>query len=840
MNGPLDVAIVWHMHQPYYKISDSGAFEMPWVRMHAVKDYAEMVEILEGYPGLHQTFNLVPSLVEQLQEYATGGYLDTYEEHTRKPAAELTLSERSFLLGIMCERSTHPRARRYPRYLELAQKRDRYTDDGSVRVEEFTEAELRDIQVFFDLAWFHPMHLQSGPLAGLSERGRDFTEEDKDAIRAAQAVLLGRIVPTYRTAAATGRVELTTSPYFHPILPLLVNSDLARVSLPNVELPTRRFEHPEDADEHIREALRLHIEVFGEPPRGMWCSEQSVGEDVIAPLSRHGIEWTVSDEAVLARSLGVSVQRDADGGLSDPSLLYSAYRLEREHGAIDIVFRDRVLSDLVGFTYQDWDPADAAADLLGRLRRAQRDLPPDDASHLVTIALDGENAWEYYRNEGRDFLERLYEGLQQDPSLRCVTISEHLADSVPKRRIPWLHTGSWIGGDLGTWVGDRAHRPAWDLLHDARDAVAAVRERVGISRESSPEARVLTRAQNPVGAPVQAPVQAHTEAPVQTPVQAQVQAQAETPVQPPDIGAAWREILVAEGSDWFWWFSDHQESGLDEVWDAAFRRHLQQAYRLAGLNPPSTLFTPILGHAPGGPTGLMDPMVDGRLTTPDEWDQGIGLRWAGGGAMQRSEGSPILDLRFGWSGEALFFLVVPQSPLLEGPVDVAFYLGIPADAEFGGAGGGAGAVDGGVDGGGAGGGGGARGGAAPSEADALAASLGFRPINRLLLRLSRQGDELSATVTLSGPPFGKSAPSAASLSSPSDPAPASESDVSPPRGLVLAAGAIIEVEIPREALGTRRFEALLVGAVLSAHDRIVDTFPSTGVRVTPLPRPSAY
>ncbi|MHB9150746.1 MAG: hypothetical protein ACYC33_11855 [Thermoleophilia bacterium] len=828
MNGPLDVAIVWHMHQPYYKTSDSGAFEMPWVRMHAVKDYAEMVEILEGYPRLHQTFNLVPSLVEQLLEYATGGYLDTYEEHTRKPAAELTPSERSFLLGVICERTSHPRARRYPRYLELAQKRDRCTKDGSVRVEEFTEAELRDVQVLFDLAWFHPVHLKRSPLAGLSERGRDFTEEDKEAIRAEQTALLGRIVPTYRAAAATGRVELTTSPYFHPILPLLINSDLARVSLPNVELPTRRFEHQEDADEQIREALRLHIEVFGEPPRGMWCSEQSVGEDVIAPLSRHGLEWTVSDEAVLARSLGLSLQRDADGALSDPSSLYSAYRLEREHGALDIVFRDRVLSDLVGFTYQDWDPKDAAADLLGRLRRARRDLPPDDASHLVTIALDGENAWEYYRNEGRDFLERLYEGLQQDTSLRCVTISEHLADSVPKRRIPWLHTGSWIGGDLGTWVGDRAHRPAWDLLHDARDAVATVRERVGISRESRPEARLLTRAQDPVQAPVQAPVLAPGETPAETPAETPVLAPgetpgetpAETPVLAPDIRAAWREILVAEGSDWFWWFGDHQESGLDEVWDAAFRRHLQQAYRLAGLIPPSTLFTPILGQAPGGPTGLMDPTVDGRLTTPDEWDQGIALRRAGGGAMQRSEGSPILDLRFGWSREALFFLVVPGSPHLEGPVDVAFYLGIAAEAES----------DRAV----------AGGGAAPAEADALAARLGFRPEHRLLLRLTRQDDGLSANVTLSGPPFGETAPSAPSASFPSDPAPASESDASAPQGLVLAAGAIVEVEIPRVALGTRRFEALLVGAVLSAHDRIVDTFPSTGVRVTPVPRPSAY
>src|SRR5680860_1172008 len=384
MNGPLDVAFVWHMHQPYYRISDTGAFEMPWVRMHAVKDYAEMVEILNRYSGLHQTFNVVPSLVEQLQEYQTDRYVDTYQEHTRKPAADLSPSEQAFVLGVICERSFHPRARRYPRYLELAQKRDRYTTNGRVQVAEFSPAELRDVQVLFDLAWFHPTHLKEGPLADLAKRGRDFTEQDKETIRTAQATLLSRILPTYRTSAAAGQVELTTSPYYHPILPVLMNSDMARISLPGVELPTRRFDHPEDADEQIREALRLHREVFGEAPQGMWCSEQTVGEDVIAPLAEHGIAWTVSDEAVLARSLGHDLQRDAQGRLSDPGVLYSSYRLEREHGTIDIVFRDRVLSDLVGFTYQDWDPADAAADLLGRLRQIRVDLPSDDASYLVT------------------------------------------------------------------------------------------------------------------------------------------------------------------------------------------------------------------------------------------------------------------------------------------------------------------------------------------------------------------------------------------------------------------------------------------------------------------------
>ena len=776
MNRPLDVAFVWHMHQPYYRISDSGAFEMPWVRLHAVKDYIPMVEILEAYPELRQTFNLVPSLVEQLLEYATGRYVDTYEEHARKPAAELSRSEKSFLLGTMCERSFHPRARRHPRYLELALKRDSSTTNGRVRVEEFSEAELRDVQVLFDLAWFHPIYLTDGPLAELVARGRDFTEADKSTVAAAQAALLGRVVPTYVGAAAAGHIELTTSPYFHPILPLLMNSDMARVSLPGVELPTRRFDHPEDADEQIREALRLHQRVFGGLPRGMWCSEQSVGEDVIAPLSDHGISWTISDEAVLARSLEVDLQREAGGRLLDPSVLYSAYRLERERGTIDIVFRDRVLSDLVGFTYQDWDSADAAADLLARLRQIRDDLPSDDAPYLVTIALDGENAWEYYKNEGHDFLGRLYEGIEHDAALRCVTVSEHLNESPPERELAWLHTGSWIRGDLGTWVGDRAHRPAWDLLHEARDAVAEVRARAGVradARGVDPgEARGSAQPGGPTEEPTDAPVGAHPEV--------------------ADTEAAWREILIAEGSDWFWWFGDHQESGLDEVWDAAYRRHLQQAYRLIGLIPPARLFAPVAGHPTEKAPGLTPVVVDGQFTTPEEWDQGIRLTRAGGGVMQRSESPPVLELRWSWSHESLYFLVVPRVPFLEARVEVDFYLGGMEEPA------GAGTTG--------------HGEPAGEAAGALVATLGFTPAYRVRVVLAPGEDGLAATAVLSRAPFEEMA-----------------------EAVTIAIDEVIEVQVDWTAIDVGETGPLFVGAVLSADGRTLDVFPSTGAWVSPLP-----
>ncbi len=328
---PLSVAFVWHMHQPYYKRSRYGSFDMPWVRLHALKDYLDMVEITSSYPSLHQTFNLVPSLVEQIDDYARGDFVDPYWNLTMKPAADLDVGERGFVVDLMCERSAHPRAQRYPRYLELSRKREAYLGQGiDVCAAAFDVDELRDLQIWFTLAWFDPVHLRDGPLADLVSRGRDFTEADKQVLAAAQADILARVLPAYRQAEAEGRVELTTSPYFHPILPLLINTDISRISRSDAPLPPRRFAHPEDAREQIRLAMEHHAATFGRRPRGMWCSELGVGEDVVPMLTEAGLVWTIADEGILGRSLGQDIVRTDGGRVQDPDRLYHPYRLERE------------------------------------------------------------------------------------------------------------------------------------------------------------------------------------------------------------------------------------------------------------------------------------------------------------------------------------------------------------------------------------------------------------------------------------------------------------------------------------------------------------------------------
>ena len=663
---PLHVAFVWHMHQPYYRSARTGTFEMPWARMHALKDYLDMVQTLASYPDLHQTFNLVPSLVEQLEDYASGDFADSYWQHTLKPARELDPAERAFLVERMCERSDHPRARSHPRYLELARKREAHASQGwEACAAAFTVDELRDLQVWFNLAWFDPGALAVEPLAGLVGRGRDFREDDKQVLAQAQADILACTLPAYRDAAARGQVELSTSPYFHPILPLLANSDSARIAAPDTLLPPRRFAHPEDAAEQVHSAIEKHERVFGERPRGMWCSEQAVGEDVVPLLIDAGLQWTISDETVLARSLsGAAAPRSTLNGAApgacampgplSPGSLYASYRLERETGDIAMVFRDHTLSDLIGFAYQAWDSRDAAADLLRRLREIRaalasspgaagagtvphmgRPARADGARQppLVTIALDGENAWEYYPRDGRDFLQYLYEGLSADPSLRCVTVSEHLRLSPPTRSLDWLHTGSWIAGDLRTWSGDRAHNIAWDLLHQARD-LAAARRRPFCAAALSETLSIVADA-------------------------------------PGAASTAWRHILVAEGSDWFWWFGDHHRTELDHLWDLEFRVRLQEVYRLLGEPVPTGLLLPILDQAPSArpasPQGTIAPTIDGVVGDATEW-QAAGLLAADlPSTMQPSEETRIDEIRFGWHADRLCLLVVPgASALLEG------------------------------------------------------------------------------------------------------------------------------------------------------------------------------
>src|SRR5438309_5169248 len=431
---PLNVAFVWHMHQPYYKDDLTSTYLLPWVRLRCAKDYLKMPALLEGYPKVRATFNLVPSLLAQIEDYGKEGSVDLFLNLSSREAGELSAEEQTFLLRWMRESPRGLRVQQSPRYLELA---SRSLD------QQFSTQEIRDLQVWFNLAWCDPVWVDSDPrLSELKRKDRDFTERDKEPLFEAQAEVMTKVIPKYRELADRGQAELTFSPYYHPILPLLCHVDAARTANPQIKLPERHFSHREDAERQIELGMGLFERMLGRRPKGMWPSEMAVGESVIGLAEKARIDWMISDEEVLARSLEGQFNRDEN--------LYQPKRVAREGGAVSMVFRDSQLSNVIGFDYQRIPSVDAARDLIGRLRRI-RDVQ-GDRDFLAVIALDGENAWEFYPRDGHDFLNALYTELESSSDIITTTVSDFLAEHPPQQLLHHLHTGSWIGASLDTWT----------------------------------------------------------------------------------------------------------------------------------------------------------------------------------------------------------------------------------------------------------------------------------------------------------------------------------------------------------------------------------------------------
>ncbi|HAL61728.1 MAG TPA: glycoside hydrolase family 57, partial [Chloroflexi bacterium] len=415
---PLYLAFLWHMHQPYYILS--GHASLPWVRLHAIKNYLHMAELLRDYPRIHATFNLVPSLLEQIIAYLEGSISDRHLDLSRK--GHWSPQEGRYLLANFFNLDEE-RIRVYPRYYELWQLRE----EGRP----FSDHDLRDLVAWFNLAWIDSRWLEKDEvLRSLVEQGRGFTAADVEAILAKQMEMMERIIPLYQELEEGGQVELITSPYYHPILPLLVDSHSAREASPELQVPP--FSHPEDAAEQIRRALEFHRLTFKEPA-GLWPPEGAVGEEIL-PLLAGKVSWVASDEEILAKSLGTTIERDEEGRVIDPQILYQPYLLQNAP-SLAIVFRDRYLSDRIGFVYENWPPESAAEDLVAHLHHIKERLPEDGPPYLVSIILDGENPWSKYEDNGDPFLRHLYSLLSQEEEIQTIAVSDYLAHHQPREKI---------------------------------------------------------------------------------------------------------------------------------------------------------------------------------------------------------------------------------------------------------------------------------------------------------------------------------------------------------------------------------------------------------------------
>ncbi len=631
MVEPLYIAFVWHMHQPLYKDTVTGKHSLPWVRLRAVKDYLHMAEVLADYPEVHATFNFVPCLVEQLNEYAEGRAVDQALAVSSKE--EWTQKDKEFILSFFFNINWDKIVRRHARYNQLLELRQQVNGEASLLSDDY----YRDLVAWFNLAWIDPNWLeQDETLRALVEKERRFSGEDIRLIVAKQREIIKRISPLYRELEAVGQVELTTSPYYHPILPLLIDSHLARQASPDLPLPRPVFAHVEDAEEQIRRAVSYHQDHFGSRPRGMWPSEGAVGQELVSILARQGFTWFASDEGILARSLGVSIERDEYGHVKNPTVLYQPYRCQGEGQAVTAIFRDRLLSDRIGFVYDDLEGHQAAEDLVHRLRRIRENLADPNNSYLVSIILDGENCWDQYEHNGDVFLRHLYSLLSDDPALKAVTVSEYLAQHPPRQVVPQLSSGSWIGANLETWIGESAQNRAWEYLVHTRDRLVAWQAQTTNTRNASPPAGA-----RPDGS---------------------------------SLARAWEEIYIAEGSDWFWWYYSHNNPGDGNLFDREFRLHLGNAYRFADLPLPGWLSKPIVVSLEEVrsflPTSYISPRLSAAESAPPQWARAGRLEAVSStGAMQRAY-AVLGCLRYGYDPDRLYLRLEANERLS------AYFIGI--------------------------------------------------------------------------------------------------------------------------------------------------------------------
>ena len=515
----LYLAFIFHMHQPYYKNLLTLESDVPWVRLHGVKDYLDMVLMLEKFPGIHLTFNYVPSLLEQAEDYQNNTVKDKFLELSLKPVSNLSAEEKDFIINNFFMINREKVISLFPRYYDLYFKK--------LAKKHFTDHDLLDLQVWFNLAWLDPSFRDTIPeFSSLVEKARFFTEEEKRQALDKQVELLKGIIPAYNKFIDKGQVELTLSPYYHPILPLLYNTNTAKEANSKTVLPKERFSFPQDAKAQIELAVKFFKDRFGNKVSGMWPSEEAVSEHILPLIMGSGTKWIVTDEAMLYKSLHKRKR--------DTRLLYQPHLLKREEGELSIVFRDRNLSDLLGFSYHTWETKAAVEDFMRHLGNISKAFNKQDV--LVTIAMDGENAWEYYTNDGHDFLELLYGRLQETDFLKTTTISGYLNTHPAKSEIKRLAAGSWIYGEFGKWIGNPHKVKAWEYLAIARNQLQEMIDR----KEEIPE-------------------------------------------------LAFKQMYILEGSDWFWWYGEDYPGYFDRL----FRMHMANFYKIIGREIPTYLHNPI-------------------------------------------------------------------------------------------------------------------------------------------------------------------------------------------------------------------------------------------------------
>ena len=550
----LPVVLYWHMHQPDYRGPEGSDYQLPWVYLHGIKDYVDMVAHLEAEPKARAVVNFVPVLLEQISDYADqiNAWLETGKTigdpllaALAGPGIPSDHAERMELLKA-CRRANETHLiDRFQAFRDLADLAG-IIDDEPARVGYLNDQYFADLLVWYHIAWMgESVRDNDARLEMLTKKARDFTADDRRQLVTLIGELMDSIVPRYKRLAEQGRVELSVTPYAHPIMPLLVDLQSAREAVPHIELPDADS-YPEGEDRsvwHIERGLQVFEDYFGFRPAGCWPAEGAISTASLELLQGSGFRWVASGQQVLHNSLVAHRE-----GELPANWMHRPYRVNDTDFCA--FFRDDGLSDLIGFTYSDWHADDAVGNFIQHLE-AIAEHAAETGDRVVSVILDGENAWEYYPNNGSYFLSALYERLADHPHLELTTFSSYLGHSpCVEESLPAVVTGSWVYGTLTTWIGDRDKNRAWDMLVDAK----IVYDRVIESGRLDDEARDLAE----------------------------------------------QQLAVCEGSDWFWWFGDYNPGETVSDFESLFRRQLQVLYRLLGEEPPFYL-TEVFARGTGKP-----------------------------------------------------------------------------------------------------------------------------------------------------------------------------------------------------------------------------------------------
>ncbi|SHK67874.1 Alpha-amylase/alpha-mannosidase, GH57 family [Marinobacter antarcticus] len=546
----IPVVLCWHMHQPCYQDLSTGEFLFPWVYLHSIKDYSDMAAHIESQPAARAVVNFAPTLLEQIEtyllqieqwRYGIGEIGDPLLAALVSQALPEAGTPAFIDLMEKCLRANPERIiQRYPAFARLAELARLYRKKTELQGY-MSEAFLADLLVWYHLGWMgETIRLENQCIKSLQEKGQKFTLEDRRALLNVIFEVLAGIGPRYRKLAHNGQVELSVSPYSHPMIPLLLDPESAREALPEVILPIHaRYPGGEQrVDWQLQQARTVFQRFFGIEPVGCWASEGGVSQSTLNFLERHDFRWTASGDSVLQNSLERAANHSPEVKWLEDCGIHQPYTFG--DSGTTVFFRDDALSDLIGFTYSDWHAKDAVADLVYHMENIASSGKPET---VISIIMDGENAWEYYPENGFHFLSELYRVLANHPRLKLTTFQD-LTDEPPAKpsNLPYLVAGSWIYGTFSTWIGDPAKNRAWDLLCEAKTHYDQVMAEGGLGTEQTETAQ--------------------------------------------------KQLAICEGSDWFWWFGDYNPTQVVRDFEDLYRRHLVNLYELIGYPAPASVFLP--------------------------------------------------------------------------------------------------------------------------------------------------------------------------------------------------------------------------------------------------------